>query len=196
MHNRLRFDPDKHHRRSVRLKGYDYTQEGAYFVTICTVLREPLFGNIENGAMFLSPFGEIALAEWLQTAHNRPYVELDAFVVMPNHVHGIIAIIDDSPSVPVGAQRAAPLLPHHPPSPQNPAGVTPNNVKSGSLGAIVRAYKSAVSRRVNLLRDTTSAPVWQRSFHDHIIRTESALNAVREYILDNPARWAEDEFYG
>jgi REP element-mobilizing transposase RayT len=101
------FNPDKHHRRSIRLQGYDYTQEGAYFVTVCTYLRECLFGEInEHGVMVANRFGQIVEEEWLQTVTLRPYVELDAFVVMPNHVHGII-VITDTPNVAVGARRAS-----------------------------------------------------------------------------------------
>lgn len=88
----MRYDPDKHHRRSIRLHGYDYAQAGAYFVTICTQNRECLFGDIEDGEMRLNDYGRVVEEEWLRTATIRREVELDAFIVMPNHVHGIIVI--------------------------------------------------------------------------------------------------------
>ena len=122
----------KHRRKSIRLKEWDYTEPGAYFVTICTHNREPLFGQVVDGKMVLNEYGQIVWEEWFRTAAVRPNVELfeDEFVVMPNHIHGIIWIVGDEN---VGAQRrCAPT----------PRGVTPNNVAPGSLGAIVRAFKS------------------------------------------------------
>jgi len=102
----MKYDPDKHHRRSIRLKDYDYSQQGVYFVTICAHLRECLFGDVVNGAMVLNDYGRIVEQEWLQTGMTRPYIELDAFVVMPNHFHGIVCITDDSGG---GSWRAKPL---------------------------------------------------------------------------------------
>ncbi len=180
----VRYDPAKHHRRSIRLPGYDYTQPGAYFVTICTHNREPLFGRVVNGEMVLNAWGRIVWEEWFRTAQVRPYVELfeDEFVVMPNHIHGIIWIVRDT----VGAQRRC--------APTKPGGVTPNNVAPGSLGAIVRAFKSAVTKRINALRGTPGARVWQRNYYEHIIRNERALNAIRRYIAENPQRWHLDRY--
>ena len=181
----VRYDPTKHHRRSIRLPGYDYTQPGAYFVTICTHNREPLFGHVVNGEMVLNAWGRIVWEEWFRTAQLRPYEELfeDEFVVMPNHVHGIIWIVGDNN---VGAQRRC--------APTKPGGVTPNNVAPGSLGAIVRAFKSAVTKRINALRGTPGARVWQRNYYEHIIRNERALNAIRRYIAENPQRWHLDRY--
>ncbi len=180
----VRYDPTKHHRRSIRLPGYDYTQPGAYFVTICTHRRAHLFGRVVDGEMVLNEYGEIVREEWFRTTQMRPYVELfeDEFVVMPNHVHGIIWIVEPN----VGAQRRC--------APPKPGGVTPNNVASGSLGAIIRSFKSAVTRRINVLRGTSGARVWQRNYWEHIIRNERALNAIRRYILYNPDRWAWDRY--
>jgi len=199
------YDPNRHHRRSIRLKGYDYTQPGAYFVTMVTYERICLFGEIVDGEMRANDYGQIVRDEWFQTAVLRPYVVLhpDEFVVMPNHVHGIIWIVgdDDMDIVGVGAQRryvgaqrryvgaqrrCAPTI--------NDAvgGATPTNVIPGSLGAIVRAFKSAVTKRINVLRSTPGAPVWQRNYYEHIIRYGRPLNAIRRYILDNPLRWYLD----
>lgn len=178
----------QHHRRSIRLPEYDYAQCGAYFVTICTWGREPLFGEIRDGTMQPTSYGLSAAACWQAIPAHFPQARLDAFIVMPNHVHGIIMIDEPDPlaGAHVGAQHAAPLHTSPPPTPPQP------HVKSGSLGAIVRSYKSAVTREVNLLRQTPGAPAWQRSYYDHIIRHERALNAIREYIWLNPARWAAD----
>jgi len=183
----LKFDSQKRHRRSIRLKGYDYTQPGAYFVTLVTYDRVPLFGEIVNGEMQLNPLGEIARAEWFQTAVIRPYVVLhpDEFVAMPNHVHGIIWIVDDT----VGAQRRCA------PTDRAVGGATPTNVIPGSLGAIVRSFKSATTKRINVLRGASGDSIWQRNYYEHIIRSERALNAIRRYILNNPAKWTKDAEY-
>jgi len=213
----MKYDPERHHRRSIRLPGWDYASEGAYFVTICTQERLCLFGEVIDGEMRLNRWGEIVRTEWFQTAVVRPYVVLydDEFVVMPNHVHGIIWIMDDvdrnagrgapgrgaAPLRPypethridthggrgAGGRGAAPLRPY-PETLQPPINVAPR-----SLGAIVRAFKSAVTKRINALRDTPGAPVWQRNYYEHIIRNERELGHLREYILNNPANWASDE---
>ena len=172
-----RYDPQRHHRRSIRLRGWDYRRNGAYFVTLTTHDRVHLFGEIVNRTMAVSDFGRVVSEEWNRTAQLRPYVQLDAFVVMPNHVHGIIWIVNDDN---VGRVEAAPR-----PYP-------PRGVKSGSLGAIVGAFKSAVTKRINKIRDTLGAPVWQRNYYERIIRTERELYNVREYIKNNPAKWPSD----
>jgi putative transposase len=296
----MTYDPRKHHRRSIRLPGYDYTQPGAYFVTFVAHDRECLFGEVVDGVMWLNAFGEIVRDEWFRTAVVRPYVMLDPdeFVVMPNHVHGIIWIVrsgdgdhgDDGGGVfagahggdasvgahlvgahggdapvgahlvgahggdapvgahlvgahggdapvgahllvgahggdapvgahllvgahggdaPVGAhllvgaqRRCAPTntntnanaitdavnITEH----RQCRGATPTNVIPGSLGAIVRAIKSATTKRINALRGTLAAPVWGRNYYEHIIRYETSLNRIRRYIAANPSRWAED----
>ena len=178
-----RYDPERHHRRSIRLKGYDYTQPGAYFITICTYQRASLFGQVVDGEMAVNEWGKIVREEWFRTTRVRPYVELfdDEFVVMPNHIHGIIWIVDDKH---VGAQRrCAPTV-----------EITPTNVVPGSLGAIIRAFKSIVTKRINTLRGTPGASVWQRNYYEHIIRTERALNMIRRYIVENPLRWHIDRY--
>ena len=117
-----RYDPQRHHRRSIRLRGYDYTQPGAYFITICTRQRAPLFGRVVDGKMALNAWGRIVWACWREIPHHFPHVELDAFVVMPNHVHGVIFIVD------VGATHASPLRDT---SPQRDG---PRDPVPGSLG--------------------------------------------------------------
>ncbi len=187
-------DPEKHYRRSIRLRGYDYTQAGAYFVTICTHKCTHLFGRVTDGNMMLNAFGDIVWEEWFKTARVRPYVALyeDEFVVMPNHIHGIIWIVDDDggtspddhpqPPTTVGAtRRVAPT--------ERPRGPAPH-----SLGAIMAQFKSAVTKRINARRGTPGARVWQRNYYEHIIRHERALNAIRRYILYNPWRWHLDRY--
>ncbi len=175
----MAYNPQRPSRRSPRLKGYDYSQNGAYFVTICTQNRECLFGEIVAGEMRRNEFGEIARLEWLQTAALRPDVELDAFVVMPNHIHGILLIVEGA----VGTQRAVSL-----PSQSASFG----KLLSGSLSTIIRSYKSAVTKRINELRNIPGVAVWQSRYYDHIIRNEASLSSIREYIYSNPARWQMD----
>jgi REP element-mobilizing transposase RayT len=173
----MKFDPEKHHRRSIRFAGYDYRTSGGYFVTICTAKKRCVFGTIENGAMRLHPYGRMAETCWHALPEHFPNVVLDEFVVMPNHIHGIM-IFQESQHV--GAQHAAPL----------------QNVASGSLGAIVRSFKSAVTRAINIHRaERNLAPVhvWQRNFYDRIIRDEKELNDTQRYIIENPQHWETDK---
>lgn len=171
----MKFDPQKHHRRSIRLKGYDYTQAGAYYVTIVTYQRQYFFGEVINGEMKLNELGQIAYNEWFKTAALRPYVAMyeEDFIVMPNHVHAIIWI-----EISCGGDTAAPTV---------------TNVAPKSLGAIVRAYKSAVTYAVNALQNQRGAVLWQRNYYEHIIRDEKDLQAKRDYIMSNPLNWENDD---
>ncbi len=176
------YDPNRYHRRSIRLPGYDYTQPGAYFITICTHERAYLFGAVVDGEMRLNEWGEIVRDEWFKTGQIRPYVQLcdDELVITPNHIHGMIWIVGDG----VGAQRRC-----------APSFTTPPaNVVPGSVGAIVRSFKSGVTKRINELRNAPGAPVWQRNYYEHIIRDERALDAIRRYIDENPLRWHLDRY--
>jgi len=167
----LETDSALHRRRSRRLKGYDYSQAGTYFVTICTHNRECTFGHILDGEMVLNDAGRMVQAVWDELAGRFSGLELDTFTVMPNHVHGII--------VSVGALLAAP-------SPQGRASPAP------TLGDVMRAFKSLSAIRVNRMAMRTGS-LWQRNYYEHVIRDESDLNRIRQYIRDNPACWAEDE---
>ena len=189
-----RFDPQKHHRKSIRLQRYDYGQAGVYFVTMVTYQRDCLFGEIQNGKMILSDFGIIADECWRAISKHFPNVELGVHVIMPNHVHGIIVIRNDELASNVGATqydsdvgRGAALL--------RPYDDNPNshkiNVKPGSLGAIVRSYKSAVSYRIN--KEYNATGVWQRNYYEHIIRDEKDLQNKTDYIEANPSLWDDDE---
>jgi REP element-mobilizing transposase RayT len=180
-------DKRQYHRRSIRLKGYDYTQVGAYFITICTHNRTCVFGEVVDGMMRLNEYGVIVREEWFRSAVLRPYLRLlpEEFVVMPNHVHGIIWIVDD-----VGARRCrAPTLEFRAPTPTAERFGKP---VPGSIPTIVRAFKSAVTKRINDRCGTAGAPVWQRNYYEHVIRTEESLERIREYILTNPLRWHLD----
>jgi len=176
----MKYDPNKHHRRSIRLKGYDYTQPGAYFVTICTYQREILFGEIVDGKMLLNPCGDIARDEWFKTAQIRENVQLhpDEFMIMPNHLHGIIRIVE--PDVRARRRRA-------------PTHESFGNPVSGSIPTIVRSYKSSVTKRINLLLNSPGAPLWQRNYYEHIVRNQGELNAIRGYIQNNPLKWEIDQ---
>ena len=189
------FDPKNYHRRSIRLKGYDYTQPGAYFVTICTRDRELLFGNVIDGVMHLNRMGLAVQKTWLDLPRPYPYADLDAFVIMPNHVHGVIVLTDDGGGGSVPRQPSAPE--------QIQAGQVPlaNQVETRpcpgvkprhGLPEIVRAFKSFSARRVNALRCTCSVPVWQRNYYEHIVRDHDECGRIRQYIENNPEEWDRD----
>ncbi len=173
-------DYSYHKRKSTRLQGYDYAQEGAYFVTICTYRNQSLFGDISNdGEMLLNTVGCIAFEEWEHTEAVRENVILDEFMIMPNHIHGIVIITSESARV---CQRQ-----------------TPTKSKFGqpvpnALGTIMGQFKAIVTKRINKLYETSNTPVWQKNYHDHIIRNELSLNRIRGYIENNPLRWAADRY--
>jgi putative transposase len=189
-----------HHRRSIRLTGFDYAQPGAYFVTLCTVGRNCIFGKILGGESCLNTFGNIVRDEWIRSAEIRSEISIDVFVIMPNHLHGIVIIDttvgatgrsphDDlsrstrSRSIP-GESLANSPDEHHLPMPQG----LPNR----SLGAFIAGFKSVVSKRINAIGATPGTQVWQRNFYDHIIRNEKDMERIREYIVTNPRRWEID----
>ncbi len=208
-----RYDPSRHHRRSIRLKGYDYTRPGAYFVTLCTHQRAHLFGRVVDGEMQPNVFGKIVQEEWFRTAEIRRNVVLhaDEFVVMPNHIHGIIWIVEDSNDrdnsrgdLPVAPTTVAPttVAPTEKPiAPHQGQGdrlvaprERPRGPAPGSLGAIMAGFKSAATKRINQIRGTPGVPVWQRNYYEHIIRTQRALRAIQRYIIYNPLRWQMDRY--
>ena len=160
------------HRTSLRLRNYNYAQAGLYFVTVCCYERRTLFGRVVDGAMNLSVAGKIAREEWLRTSRLRSNVFLDEFVIMPNHMHGIINLADhDIGSVTGRVQRAA------------------------TIGDVVRGYKSAVTRQIKELHCGKDVRVWQRNYYEHIIRDDAAHSKICEYIQGNPQRWLEDTYY-
>ena len=161
---RREFEP-RPDRRSTRLRSYDYSRAGSYFVTICAQNRECLFGNVMDDEMRLNAAGAIVQTVWDELPNHYPNVELDRFVVMPNHLHGIIVIVG--------------------------AGLKPTPTKHG-LPEIVRALKTFSARRINEMRNTPGVPIWQRNYYEHIIRNDESLHRIREYIVNNPAQWALD----
>ncbi len=172
---------ERRHRRSVRLDAYDHAQPGAYFVTIVTHQRLCLFGEIVDREARLSPLGEIVEREWRRTAEIRSEIELGAFVVMPNHLHGIVVISADASShaPQVGATGGSPL---------GPRGPAPK-----SLGALVAGFKASATKQINLLRATPNVPVWQRNYYEHVIRGQEDWERIHRYIDSNPTQWARDE---
>ncbi len=187
----MKHDPEKHYRRSIRLKDYDYSQGGAYFVTICTHERECLFGATHDGESQLSDFGTIVQTQWLDSARMRREIHLDTFVVMPNHLHGIVFIRKDI-SASVGATGGRPNLPKQDQKGDRQSPLRARGPGSRSLAAFVGGFKSACTRLINEFRCTPGLPVWQRNYYDHVIRNEKALEAIGNYIAANPEQWAND----
>ncbi len=232
----MSFNPDIHHRRSIRLKGYDYAQAGLYFITICVQNRECIFGEIINGEMKFNEYGQIAYNEWMKTTEIRKNVELGEFVVMPNHMHGIVRLLDrgelhsphignvntpdinnelrltenrgelhspdigNTPDINNELRLTENRGELHSPhigdgnSPVN-RGVcnTPLRSPSQTIGAIVRGYKSSVTKQLGLLG--FDKKLWQRNYYEHIIRDEQSYIRISEYIANNPVKWSDDKFY-
>ncbi|HEY9830242.1 MAG TPA: transposase [Stenomitos sp.] len=227
----MNYNPEKHHRRSIRLKGYDYTREGAYYFTICCHQRRCLLGEIKDGVMHLNLVGATVKAVWDSLPQYFPLIELDAFVIMPNHIHGIIVITDSAGNynpnrnstphlnsdcrgeafVP-GCNNTSPeflytnaspfsgcndipqqtLSTNASPFPTSNDTPPPRGTKSGSIGAILQNFKSVATRRVNRIT-RNSGTLWQRNYHEEIIRNEKAYENIRRYIVENPLSWDEDE---
>jgi putative transposase len=182
----MAYDSEKHKRSSARLKTFDYTSNAAYFITVCTFQREHLLGQIVDGEMQLNDVGQIVAECWDLIPEHFPHVELDTFIAMPDHVHGIVLISQPSDenersTVVVGATHASPLHPDT--TPENP-----NGPKKRSLGSIIGSFKSAATKRINESRGLPGTPVWQRSFWDRVIRDDRELEETRSYILENPVR--------
>ncbi len=176
----MTFDPDKHHRRSIRLPHYDYSQSGLYFITICTENRECLFGDVEDGKMILNEFGNVAQQCWLEIPQHFEHVELDAYVIMPNHLHGIIIIKNDGTRN-VGAIHELPLQ--------------IKQRRKMLLPKIIGRFKMNVSKQINQIRQTPGITIWQRNYYEHIVRDEMDLHRIRQYIMNNPKNWEMDENY-
>ena len=169
----VQFDREKHHRRSIRLPGYNYTQVGAYFVTICTHGRECLFGEIVGAKMRLNDAGRMVQSVWEGLPRHYAGMDIDEFVVMPNHVHGILTLLDGGGIVGAGFKPAP-------------------TVKRYGLPEIVRGFKTFSSRQINQLHATTGTSLWQRNCYEHIVRDDDESNRIRRYIEDNPLMWAMD----
>jgi len=186
----MKYDPDKHHRQSQRLKGHDYAAAGAYFITLCTHNHQCLFGEIADGQMHLNELGEIVSVEWQKSPQIRQEIELDEWVVMPNHLHGIVWIQPPNPHT-VGAHGRAPLPPI--PNRDQPSGIAHRKPKS--ISSLIAGFKSATTKRINIHRSAPGTPLWQRNYYDHIIRNDTALHNIQHYIHTNPQRWAVDQLH-
>jgi REP element-mobilizing transposase RayT len=163
-------------RKSHRLRGFDYSLYGAYFITICTRDHAHLFGDVGDNEMTLSPYGEIASNEWTVSVDMRKEIYAHAFVVMPNHVHGLISIIPPSDRLSFERDNSGPRL-------------VPR-----SLGAFVNGYTGAVTRTIKKRHGDPDCVVWQRNYYDHIVRDEADFESILAYIDQNPARWDKDRF--
>jgi putative transposase len=156
-------DPSDYHRRSIRLPDYDYTRPGAYFITIVIHRREPLLGRIVADEMILNQHGELVRHAWLDLPNRYVNVRVNHFCVMPNHIHGILELMD-----------VEPVVNHYP------------------VHEIVRGFKSVSTNRVNNLRLAPGQPVWQRNYYEHIIRNEREFQAIIDYMATNPIHWDQD----
>lgn len=192
-----KFDPQKHHRRSIRLKGYDYSSEGAYYVTIVAQGRDCLFGEIVDGEMRLNEAGEMVVRWWNELPNKFPNIELGEFIVMPNHFHGIIFIMPnvgaDLHVCPDGEENTSIQKGEHIGSPQQ-AG-SPQRIP---LSQMIQWFKTMTTNEyIRGVKQSNWKPfigkVWQRNYYEHIIRNERELQQKTDYILMNPSRWDEDD---
>jgi putative transposase len=167
------FDADKHHRRSTRLQGYDYSGSGVYFITICAYQRQHLFGQVRDGVMELNSIGQIVAEEWQMSAQIRQEVTLGNWVVMPNHFHGIVILDRTHSSESLEEINRS----EHP------------RMRPRSLSSLIAGFKSSVTRR------TGEARIWHRNYHDYIVRDNQAWDAINTYIIRNPIVWQNDCFY-
>jgi len=192
----MKYNPDIHHRQSVRLREYDYSADGAYFVTLCTQDRECLFGDIRDGVMTLSDAGRMVASVWGELATQYPGVEVDGHVVMPNHFHGIVMLTDrrgESCIRPPFDPCARPEMMNQGDHKDRPYGT-----EAGTLGRVVQAFKSITTNAyIRGVKDHDWPPfpgrLWQRNYYERVIRDEQEMCTIREYITCNPAKWAEDK---
>jgi len=181
-HKSVTYDPKKHHRQSIRLPGYDYSRPGLYYVTICVRNGKCILGNIKKGKMILNKAGRCVNNLWLELPIRFPMIKLNAFIVMPNHIHGIIKI-DQSPEK-VGAGIA-------PPRKLQMISKKGAASSTSTLGNIIRIFKSISAHQVNRLLSRSGA-LWQRNYYEHIIRNEIEWECIYKYIQANPMNWDID----
>jgi REP element-mobilizing transposase RayT len=190
------FNPRIHHRRSIRLKGYDYSQEGLYFITICCFENRHLFGRIEGGIMVLNEAGRVAERCWKEIPEHFRDVVLHAFVIMPNHVHGILEIEEsvakdenknDWNEIGTGAKNFSPVQENI------PKNISPHfNSPSRTIGSVVRGFKIGVTKWMR--QNTEIINVWHRNYYDIIIRNDQSFDNISKYIVNNPINWRDDRF--
>ncbi|MDD3296242.1 MAG: transposase [Candidatus Omnitrophica bacterium] len=172
-------------RKLTRLKKYDYSQTGYYFVTICTQNRKEIFASIKNNQIILNEFGRIVKKSWLQIPEHFKNIELDKYIIMPNHIHTIINI--------VGAGSPRPLKNHD--NDDNKIigySIGRGNLAPTKLGQVMAFFKYQTTKQINKLQNRPGIKIWQRRYHDHIIRNDKSLNRIREYIDNNPKTWDND----
>jgi len=205
-----KFDPKIHQRKSIRLKGYDYSQAGGYYVTIVSYGREPLFGNVVAGAMQLNTLGKIVQDEWLRSARIRKEIRLfeDEFVVMPNHLHGIVWLVGadgvrpkdfhpndfhpDGSLPPEGRFSLEGSRPYDDTGANNKGAYhAPLQRNAKSLGSFIAGFKASVTSRVG--RELNLGNIWQRNYFEHILRDQTDYERIAEYILNNPVNWDQDD---
>lgn len=202
----MKYNPKIHHRKSIRLEEFDYRNPWWYYVTICSDNHRSVFGDVKNGKMILNDYGAIVKDEWLKTPAIRKNIDLDYYVIMPNHIHGIIIIErrgelnspqrkedEDTNESPQG--KGEKDLPPNEDKGRMQYAPTENKLKSPSqtLGSIIRGFKSAVTKQIRIsgLIDFN----WQRNYYEHIIRNERDLYNIRRYIELNPLKWELDKYY-
>jgi REP element-mobilizing transposase RayT len=191
----ISYNPDIHHRHSIRLKGYDYSQDGLYFVTICCQNRVCRFGQIIGRKMILNELGNIVHNEWHNLTNKYPYIDLYEFIVMPNHFHGILRIVgagfarpDNSDNSDARPNNSGNSWINAGQGQANPAPTNTNNPPT--LGNIIGYFKYQTTKKINL-----PDKLWQRNYYEHIIRNEQAYQNISNYIIGNPTAWQNDKFY-
>lgn len=202
------YNPKTHHRRSIRLKGYDYSQAGAYFITICCHEMKHRFGEIVNGEMILNEYGEIAYNGWEKLTDRFANVELDVFQIMPNHMHGIVVLVGAglSPAQNEVAENNNSMdgiiieesAEENPRAGASPARTSQEIAPAPNIGDIVGAYKSLVFNvclDIYKSKNELMGKLWHRNYYENIIRNENAYQNISNYIINNPAKWSEDKFY-
>jgi putative transposase len=202
------YNPNIHHRRSIRLNGYDYSQAGLYFITICVQNREHLFGKIENGKMILNDAGRMVENEWLKLTQRFANVHLHEHVVMPNHFHAIMEIIGATLVVAQNGETVAQNesgqhdIGQHENQKGQPQGIAPTETikKPKTVGDMVGAFQSiATVEYIRGVKQSGWQPfnrkLWQRNYWEHIIRDEQSYQRISQYIINNPKNWGNDKLY-
>ena len=204
----MRTNPHLPDRKDLRLKGYDYSREGAYFITICCQEMRHRFGKVINGVMHFNECGQIAHDEWAALKARYPHCDFDVFQIMPNHLHGIVVVGAQTVPVLAGTTRAVVRSPDFDPlMDQNPEmdapiddlgdGTTARVVRAASISDMMSAYKSIVACRcleIYKSKNQQMGKLWLRSYDDEIIRDERAFKSISNYIINNPKKWNENRF--
>ncbi len=194
--SKLAYNPVLHHRQSTRLQGRDYSQPGAYFITVCTYKKEKFFGDIVNGEMNLNIPGQYAFYQWKNLPDRFPNIDLDEFIIMPNHIHGIIVIRTDmGEGSDIRDSETKERLISDPSPLQSNENIRVNGTVPGSLGAIIQNFKSSTSRKINAIPNMKNIKLWQVNYYDHIIGDEKDYARIVHYIRNNPQEWEKDELF-